>query len=1117
MLSTFFRGVFSFVAFASFVFFAVLADTANAQFGSSIQGTVLDQSNAVIPGAGVTLTDLSTGIERTTESGPAGFYRFPSLGAGDYQVLIEAEGFEVMLISVNLLTNQIADVNAELQVQAAAERVVVTGQAPVLDTADSRVQATIEEDALDDLPFPNRNMLSLTAVAPGVTGYGLLARPGFDNLTWGTGLEVSGNGRNSSGNLFTVDGLNSTSNIVLGAPDISPNVESIEEISIQTNTFSVEQTMASSVQVAMTTKAGTNAFHGTGSYFFNNQSLTARTVFTGDKQKFKKQIYNGTIGGPVVKNSTFFFASLEGLRSEQSLADSIRTFESREFVDWAQRNFSNTLGTQILTERPVTDAFITGVARTAQDAFGTGESGCESAATFFIPCGLPLINEGRFVSSPFRNGQQYNIRADQYFNDATDRVYFNYYRTERYSEVQVNRRGFSTEDDGFNNAIKTSWTRTFSPTVLNEFSFGWARVDGFAGFNESTDGGPIPFNIPDISVQGQSLGIQPAWGPAVFIQNNFNWRNVVTVLKGSHSLKFGVSGWWGDDDARFNEVYGRVSLGFNNLIDLVNDSPLTQSGPRIDPLTGVEGPGGYEHILNTFGFFFQDEWKVTPRLTLTMGLRWDDFGNIGRNQEKGVPLGNLFLPQQFSTLGSPAAVDAAFAEATVRFVDEGIYAGRVTNVLAPRAGFAWDPGGQGDWTIRGGVGVYHDWIPLGEANRIRGNPPGLAVLNARRGDPTSPEPIFSIGTSNTFPFGWNLPEFPVQQLDDRGGLVGARASVGAIDRHVEAADTYNFNLGVERRLPGDMVAGVMYSGSQTRGSIAGHEFNRFAGDLLDGSFDRLNPSFGPIFYERNANEMGYNALILSLRGRFGASGAFQASYTHSKVEDLGQTGARNDNGPGSGRNGAGTPSQHDLERFRGPAGWDFRQRFSLSGLYRLPAPRSMGSFGKHVLGGWEFGTITILQSGPPFNVFSGASFQPQLDGGGAVIGFLPGSGDYNADGVNFDFPNAPSRDFSGSRDRQDYLRGLFTAADFPLPAPGALGNLPRHAFRGPGMVNIDFTVIKNNPLSERINLQLRFEFFNVLNRVNLQNVNGNLASATFGRSTATFPARQIQLGARLEF
>lgn len=1089
---------------------------ATAQFGSSIQGVVADQSGAVVPGASVTLVDQATGIERQTETGPIGVYRFPSLGAGSYEVRVEAEGFSALVIPVDLSTNQIADINAQLDVQAAAERVVVTAEAPVLDTADSRVQATIEEEELDDLPFGSRNMLGLAAVAPGVTGYGLLAGGTAtgppDNFNTEVAVEASGNGRNSSGNLYTLDGLNITSNIIQGRPNVTPNVESIEEISIQTNTFSVEQTNASSVQIAMTTKSGSNEFHGTGSYFFTNQGLTARTVFTGTQQKFKRNILNGTIGGPIVRNSTFFFGSFEGLRSERSLADSVRTFESREFLGWAQQTFPNTLGTQILAERPPVDATVTGVAGTAETVFGRGASGCETAATHFIPCSLPIINEGRFASSPFRNGNQYNGRIDHYLNDSADRLYFNFYRMKYDIETQVNRRGFSTTDDGHMNAIQGSWTRTFSPTVLNEFSFGWGYVDGWRGFNESTDGGPIPFDIPDIGVQGQSLGINPAWGPAVFIQNNFNWRNVVTVLKGSHSLKFGVSGWWGDDDARFNEAYGRVSLGFNNLLDLVTDRPLTQGGPLIDPLTGVEGPGGYEHLLNTWGFFVQDEWKVTQRLTLTLGIRWDDFGNITRNKEKGVPLGNLFLPQQFSTLGSADAIDAAFADARVEFTDDGIYAGRVANNIAPRAGFAWDPTGNGAWTIRGGVGLYHDWIPLGEANRVRGNPPGLARLSARRDDPTSPEPIFSRATQLTFPFGWVLPQFQVLELDERGGLAGARSAVGAINRHIGASDTYNYNIGVEKRLPGDLVAGAMYSGSVTRGGIVGHDFNRFAGDLLDGSFDRLNPSFGRIFYEWNGNEMDYSAMILSFRGRLTTRGSFQTSYTLSRTQDLGQAGSRVNRDPG-----VATPSQHNLERFRGPADWDFRNRFSFSGLYQLGVPEGMGAFGKQVLGGWEIGSIAILQSGPPYNVVSTGAFQPETDANGTVIGFLPGSGDFNADGVNFDFPDAPNGGAGGSANRQAYLRGVFQRSDFPLPAPGALGSLARHAFRGPGMVNVDFNVIKNIQFSERVNFQLRFEFFNVLNRVNLRNVNGNLASSTFGRVTSTFPARQIQLGARIAF
>ena len=1087
-----------------------------AQFGSSVQGVVTDQSGAVIPGATVVLIDRSTGVERNTETSASGVYRFASLGASEYEVAFQAEGFARTVVQVTLTTNQIGEVNGRLEVQAAAERVVVTAEAPVLDTADSRLQATIQEEALDDLPFGSRNMLGLAAVAPGITGYGLLAGGGAsgppDNFNTEVAIEASGNGRNSSGNLYTIDGLNVTSNIIQGRPNVTPNLESVEEVSIQTNTFSVEQTNASSVQVAITTKSGSNEFHGTASYFFTNQGLTARTVFSpGNKQKFKKNILNGTIGGPVVKNSTFFFGSYEGLRSQQSLADSVRTFEAPQFVDWARQNVPNSLGTQILSENPPYEAVATGTFRSAEDVFGRGLSGCETEATRFVPCSLPMIQEGRFVSSPFRNGNQFNARIDQYLNNTSDRLYFNIYKMRADTENRNNRAGFSAIDPANMNAVQGNWTHTFSPTIINESSFGWSGVDGSRAI-KSADGGEIPFELPTIGIQGQSLGISPNWGPATFIQNNFNWRNVMTVLKGNHSLKFGVSGWWGDDDARFNSVYGRVSFGFNNLIDLVTDQPFTMDGPSIDPLTGREGPGGYEHLLNTWGFFIQDQWKVTQRLTLTYGIRWDDFGNITRNPAKGVPLGNVFLSQPFSSLGSAAEIDTAFAAARVADADDGVYAGRITNNFSPRAGFAWDPTGDGTWTIRGGVGLYHDWIPLGEANRVRGNPPGLVRASVRRDDPNTPDPVLSIGTQRVFPFGFALPEFPVRGLDERGGLLGARASIGGLDRNLEPSDTLNYNIGVEKSLGGSYVAGAMYSGSMTKDGIVGHDFNRFAGDLLDGRLDRLNPSFGRIFYERNANEMSYNAMILSLRGRFSRNGSFQTSYTLSKTEDLGQAGSRVNRDPGN-----ATPSQHDLQRFKAPADWDFRNRFSLSGLYEIPSPGGAGSMARHVLGGWQLGSIAIIQSGPPHNIYSSAPFRPELDVNGGIVGFQPGSGDFNADGVNFDFPDAPSSAGTGSPSRQQYIAGLYSLGDFSLPQPGSLGNSPRMGYRGPGMVNIDFSVIKNNQLSEGVDLQLRFEFFNVLNRVNLRNVNGNMASSTFGRVTSTFPARQIQLGARIAF
>lgn len=1084
-----------------------------AQFSSNVQGVVLDPSQAVIPNATVTLRNLDTQVERKTTTGASGVYRFSSLPPGRYEIRAEAEGFQTRTVTIDLLTAQTADVTLRLEVRGTGERVVVVGEPPVLNPADSRTHATIEQRALADVPLPNRNMLGLAAVAPGVTGLGTVGggAPGDapDNFSTETTVDISGNGRNSSGNQFVLDGLNVTSNIIQGVTNLAPNPESVQEISIQTNTFSVEQGRASSVQIAITTKSGTNELHGTAGYYFNNQALFARTVFTpAQRPPFKKHLFDASLGGPVWKNRTFWFGSMQTLRSQTSSADQVLTFESPEFVNWAKQRFPNSLGTKILTERYPVNIGITGTLRTAREIFGAGPQGCNTDVTAFIPCDLPMIVEGRARPSPFRNALQWNVRGDQYLNNSNDRLYVNLYKTNLDTQQILFRNGFSTVNDNFSTAVQANWTHTFSPQLLNEFTFGWVRVQGNSGLDPT-----IPMELPNISVVGQNLGIAPTWGPATFIQNNWNWRNVVSMIRGSHSFKLGFEAWTGDDDARFNDVYGRTSFTFNNLLELVRDDPFQQVGPRIDPLTGREGPGGYRHLLNTFGWFIQDEWKVKPNLTLTLGVRWDDFGNVTRDKTKGVPLANLFLPRPFSQLKTPQEIDQAFANAVVRITDDGIYAGRLTNNWSPRMGVAWSPGRAAQWVIRGGIGLYYDWIPLGEANRVRGNPPGLIELNLRRDGPI--KPVFSIGKSRKFPYGWILPVLPTLGVDERGGLVGLNATVGAIDREIHPSHTYIYTVAVERQLVGSLVAGGMYSGSRTRDGIFGHDFNRFAGDLLDGRLDRLNPSFGTIFFERNGNKIDYNAMIVSLRGRLARDGSFQLSYTLSKVEDLGQAGSRVNRDPA-----IATPTQHNLERYRAAADWDARHRFAMTAVYNLPGLSAGNPVARRILGGWELSTLSIIQSGRPFNVFSTAPFLPLRDANGKVIGYLPGSGDFNADGVNWDMPNAPVQPLPVNYERHKYLSGLFKTSDFPLPEPGTLGTLPRHYFRGPGFWKTDLAVLKNNPLpwlGEQGKLQLRFEFFNIFNRVNLFNPDGNMASARFGFSSRQYDPRIIQLGARLVF
>ena len=1073
----------------------VASTPALAQFSSSVQGVVQDSSGAVVPDATVTLRNLDTQVTSTTKTNAAGVYRFSSLAPGRYEIGAEASGFQPVKSELRLETAQTAGVNLTLSVAGTAEQVSVTGEATVFNPAETRIQTTIRNETLQDLPLQGRNFLGLVALAPGITGRGATGggapADAPDNFSTEKTVEASGNGRNYSGNLFTLDGLNVTSNILQGVANLSPNPDSVQEISVQTNTFGVENGRGSSVQVAITTKSGTNDFRGTASYFFTNQGLRAKTFFTKSYEPFSRNDMSATFGGPVRKNKTFFFGSIQVLRSSVSQATSVITFETPEFVDFAKRNFPNSVGTKILTDYPMANVQTTGVAQTARQIFGND---CGTPAAGNIPCDLPMVAEGRFKPSPFRNAIQYSFRADHYMRDNRERLYFNFYKVDLDTEQIGRRQGFYGVDNNNTGAYQAGWTHIFSPKLLNELTYGQIRVQGSVG-----DSPGIPFRIPDINIAYQDTGVNAGWGPATFIQHNYNWRDVVTWVRGSHSLKMGGEFWKGDDDARFRAPYERPSFQFNNLLDLVRDRPYQQSGVNYDPITGKVANGAYRHLLNTLGAFVQDEWKARPNLTLTLGLRWDDYGNPHPDSNTGM--GNVFR-------GTGSTLNDQFANAVVKQVD-AVYAGRLNKNFSPRIGAAWSPGARSEWLVRGGVGLYHNWIPLGEANRVRQNPPGLVTPTFRIGDPI--QPILSIGTSDRPPFGFNYPVIPAGQLDARGGIVGARPGAGGIDRDIKADSTLIYNLGFERQLPKGIVAGAAYSGSYTWNGLFGSDFNRFPGDLLDGSLDRLNPSFGTIYYELNANKIFYNALLFSLR-QVGVRSSFQATYTFSKVEDYGQAGSRVNRDPAY-----ATPTQYDLSQYRAAADWDARHRFAFAGSYLLPDPGGSSSLFKRLLGGWQVTGTGILQSGLPLTVFTSAPFTPILDASGRVIGLQPNSGDYNGDGVNFDFPNAPTGQIPGSFNRNQYVNGVFPASAFPLPAPGQEGNLKRSAFRNPNFANIDVSLVKNNRFREHVNVQLRFEVFNVLNRVNLGAVNGDLASGTFGRATTTFDPRIIQLGARVLF
>ena len=1054
-------------------------------------GTVTDPVGRSVPGAKVTLSNSDTGFVRPFLTQESGQFVFPLLAPGHYQMRVERAGFRLCFYSdIALSVGQSVRLDPMLEISSEQQVVVVEGKAQARDgTGD--LALTLGGEALHDLPMQGQGFLNLAGAAPGVVGRG--SAGDFDNFAPEKDFDLSANGRNSSGNLFLLDGLNVTSNIVSGVTNLSPNPESISELTVQTNTFTVEQGRSSSIQVAMTSQGGTNSWHGAANYLFTDQYLEARTVFTGHFDPFKKHNLAAALGGPLVRNRMFLFASTQLLRSSDSLGNGVQTYESPEFVAWAQTAYPNAVGTRAMTEAPVVNLVAVGVAARARDVLGAA---CGTPASLMLPCDMPMIAVGQSDPTTSRDGLQYNARVDRYFRDNRDRVFGNYYRTTLDLGNPVMRAGMDSTSAYGSRATEVAWVRTISSSVLNEASFSGIKVEG----------DQVPrarYHIPDIDIPGQSVNISAGWGGA-YAQHNYNWRDVLTWVRGRHLLKAGGNYYLSDDSADFTRTSTRPVFTFANLLDLVRDRPLTETGLGYDPLTGQPAGLVFGGKVGTGGLFVQDDWAVTPHLNLTLGFRWDDFGNPTGTH--GMQFSNLYY-------GAGNSLDAQVANGTLR-VGPHPYPHSLDHNLGPRAGFAWAPRGSGNWRIHGGIGLYQDWVPLGQpVDLMRQNPPNYLFPTFRSDGGI--KPIFALGNSDTYPFGFPLPQIPTGHLDAHGGLVGARPDIGFVSQNLSSPHTLNYLAGVDRKLPAGIRAGANYSGSYTPDALLGTDLNRTAGGLLSGSLNRLNPSFGAMNAVWNGNVIHYSALIVTVRKDLGSGLLLQASYTLSKTTDYVQAGTRqNRDGPYS------IPDQHNIPGLSSYADWDARHRFSFTGLWHVPGPATGHVPTRLFLDGWELSSVVTLQSGTPFTVVNRNPFDPIRDASGKVIGLNPDSGDYNADGYNYDFPNAPVRDFTGSHTRAEYLSGLFRASDFPAPAPGTQGNLKRNIYRNPGLADIDLGLIKNNhteALGAHGNIQVRVEVFNAPNRVNLQGVDNNMGSATFGRSTAANPARTIQVGLRLLF
>jgi Carboxypeptidase regulatory-like domain len=1107
---------------------------AHAQYNGNIQGVILDPAGADVANATVTLTDQETGVSQQTKSGDSGNYRFSSLEPGPYVVKVSAAGFDVAEVKTNLETSQTLAINVDLKVRVANESVTVTTSGPILDVDENRMETTIPSQEVVNLPELNRNTWDTLTVAPGISGTGTRAAgesPGGGADNFGTQTPaISANGRSYTGNQVMVDGMNVTSPVQNGNIVLSPIQDSVAEVAIQANSWDAENSLGSSILVQVTTKSGTNKYHGTGNLYWFNQDMNANQEFSGPTTPYSRKDLSATFGGPVIKDKTFFFADFEKLWATVAEALSgTQTWEDPAFVSWATTNYPNTLGTQVLTGWPVKFGKSGGVYETAAQYFGTGSSGCGTAATDNIPCSTAVLDSGTFNTSPYYNALQYNFRLDEYFTKS-DRFYLAYYNDSFTQEQPAIRTGLTVLNFQANRYGQADYTHTFSPRVLAEGAFAFASVGGANG----QDG---DLKVPNITVNGQTEGITSGgWGPGEYRGPEYNWRGVLSAEIGKHTLKFGANGARAIEHGDFTPVNVRPSFTFTNLLNLVTDQPFSESIGALNPSTGLAAKVAFGGDENPFGFFVQDDWKVKPNLALTLALRWDDYSNH-------TPWGNSGFKYSNILLGSGSTLQAQIADATVTPVS-AVFASSISDLWSPRVGFSWDPTRRGTWTVRGGVGVYHDMIAMGQSiDEMRNNPPAVASATFSVQNPNEPAPLFALAPSGTYPFNYPLPTFTQAQL---AGLVGISSAVG-MDRNLSAPLAVNYVAGVEHELPGNYVVGASYAGSIGRNQLTGADENRVNGDLLQDhdtvlSLVRPNQNYGALTYVNNANSTTYNAMILTFRGNPAPSAHFQGSYMLSHVQDYPETSTRFDQD-----DALGLPDPAAYTSYHGDANWDIRHRFSLSGTYTIPGMHE--GIGKVITGGWEFGSIAILETGTPYWVFNGNPFQPVCSNepnndcynssntwiSGAVVSGDSG-GDYGANGGGgyegaccWSVPNVPSNNgqYTGSHSRSAYENGVFgnpatgaAQAAFPVPALATDGNEPRNVYRNPGMIQWDASLIKNNPIEwfgPGGNLQLRFDFLNLPNHVNLSTVNSNIGGSNFGQVTSALQSRQVQLGVRVAF
>ncbi len=1110
----FFRSSFlQFFFIAAFSCFAV-GSPLHAQGRGSVSGTVTDETGANVPGAAVTITQIDKNLPTKIASDASGVYSFPSLPPATYQLEVTAPGFQsYRQPAVVLQADQSLTINVKLHIGATDTTVNVTAETPQLNLTNGTLNQVIDERRVNDLPLNGRNVAQLTTLVAGsVTAPNDSADQG-QTKTFPVAVTISTNGSRANQVNYLLDGGNNLDEYTnVNMP--FPMPDSVQEFSVQTSNYSAQYGQNAGGVVNIISKSGTNAFHGDAFEYVRNRVFNAANRFSSfGVDPLKRNQFGGTFGGPFIvphlyhgTDKTFFFLGYQhesyrdNIGSSQAYLPTPANINGDFSALLSASNPANPRGKAIQIVNPLTKVAYSG------DLINPATYDPAAVALLkYLPIASEAANGLVFYQKPTsQNFDEGLARVDQNIGQ-NDHLFVRYFADNFFNRGFLNPSNLLTYSDNVNilsSSAIVGETHTFTPNVLNEFRLSYAH--------EIAQRGPVP-GAPSVNTLGVNLYLPPSAGIqsistasgfslgdnplAQFIRNNYTLADDVHWVKGNHTLGFGTLAEISKVDINGRNNYG--SFSFTD--DLSNYSFANFFLGHMRTFSQSYGQQ-FDNRNQFLGWYALDTWKVSRRLTLNYGLRYEPFFPWREIDHRIMQFNPAAYLAGTRSVVYPNAPKGLLFPGDPGVAENGIQA--KFKQFEPRAGFAYDVFGDGRTSLRGGGGVFYDirQIAVFDNSMSGTNPFSFSISTT---DQTAP-------FSN--PYAGGTDPFPAPTVPSATTTFPNPTQAITFDpsNNYRIPVTYAFNVTVEQQLAPSLVSRLAYVGSHSSHLFVALEENPAVytpGSTASTDARRNFQGLSTISEASMSANTGYNSLQATLEKRFSRGFSILANYTWSKSLDTLPAGAKV-TGPSSGSSYAMplytanltyNPNYKSLDT--GPSDFDHRQRFVVSYIWRLPSTGHFGGpAGRLALNGWQMNGVVQAQTGDSLTIMAGKDQSMTGIGHDHVV--WNGTNPYGAGACA-----------AGNSKCVNY----FNPSVFALPAVGSFGNTTKGEFTGPKYVNWDASLFRDFKLHEEVRMQFRAEYFNLLNHTNLSDPSVSQSGSGFGSITAANDPRIGQLALKLLF